>query len=164
MLELRKAGSALLDGIVQTRTGRGIPRDRRIGLPDDRALHRALSSGREGYWALVTVHVRELATFDGERATTVLQFLAGRLDEILSDEVSTYQIIDGFAMLVGPGDDLYRTRYGTRLLQKAVSRKLTGSIPPHIGISPLSFSFESATDELSRLHLGTVPQRRGWRS
>ncbi|MFG2085277.1 MULTISPECIES: hypothetical protein [unclassified Spirillospora] len=160
MLELRRAGSALLDSVVPIRTVRGIPRDRRIGLPDERALHRVLASGREGYWAMVTVHVGELATLDGERATMVLRFLADRLDKILNDEVSTYQTTGGFAILVGPGDELYKTRHGTRLLLTAVTRKLTEPVPPRSGISPPSLSFDAVTDELPQLRLGLAPQPR----
>lgn len=164
MLEVRKAGSALLESIVPIRTVRGIPRNRRIGLPDERALFRVLSSGREGYWALVTVHVGELPALGDDRATRVLRFLACRLDEILNDHVATYQTTGGLALLVGPGDDLYRTRYGTRLMLKAVTRKLTEPVPPDAGVSPVSLSFDAATDELSRLRLGIAPRRWGRRS
>ncbi|GAA4078044.1 hypothetical protein GCM10022214_39930 [Actinomadura miaoliensis] len=134
--------------------------DRGVDLPDEHALHRMLDSGRDGYWALVTVHVEQPAELDGERAGTVLRTLVGRLGEILNSEATVYRTRDGLAVLAGPGDDLYELRHGMRLLKKAVVRAVTEPEPAHTGVPPLSFSFKAAADELSRLRPGGAAARR----
>ncbi|GAA4096702.1 hypothetical protein [Actinomadura miaoliensis] len=160
MLELDRAGTSLLDVLFPKRTAPKPVGGRYIGLPDGRALHRVLASGRAGHWALVTVHVVELARLDDEHAVKVLRLLVGRLDEILNDDATVYQTGGGLAVLAGPGDDRYQMRHGTLLLRKAVIRKLTEPDLSCAGVPPLTLTFEASTGELSRLRAGGGARRR----
>jgi hypothetical protein len=162
MLELGKIGDALLEAFLPHRAVSGMPHGEDIGLPDEHALRRRLASGGEGYWALLAVHVEEIARLDDRGVALVRWFLVRRLGEILNDEVSIYQTGSGLALLAGPGEDAMETGHGTRMLREAVTRKLTEPISPGAGIPSLTLSIEASTDELSRLCLDRRARRGGW--
>ncbi|MCQ0017156.1 hypothetical protein [Actinomadura madurae] len=94
--------------------------------PDEDALDQVLGRDLPGYWALATVHVKELAALGEEAAVQARCLLAGRLDEILNDQAAVYQTRSGVAVLVGPSADLAKTRIGASLLMKATRRHLAG--------------------------------------
>ncbi|MFB4319814.1 hypothetical protein [Actinomadura sp. 21ATH] len=148
LLELGKLGNAPMEAT----------RDHGTGLPNERALNRFLASGRDGHWALLTVGVKGLASADDERRTAVLRALAAHLGEILNDTVAVYRAGGGLAILVGPGEDLYETRHGTLLLEKAITRKLAEPFPPYTAVTLPAFSIRSSTDLLSRLRPATAEQ------
>ncbi|SFQ45887.1 hypothetical protein SAMN04489713_13528 [Actinomadura madurae] len=119
--------------------------------PDEDALDQVLGRDLPGYWALAAVHVKELAALGDEAAVQARCLLAGRLDEILNDHAAVYQTRSGVAVLVGPSEDLAKTRIGASLLMKATRRHLAGFGLPHAGISAPTYTVEAFGAELREL-------------
>lgn len=125
--------------------------DRTAQPPDADALDQVLGRELPGYWALVAVHVKEFAALDDRAAVKARCALAGRLDEILNDQAAVYQTASGVAVLVGPAEDLGRTRVGASLLKKAASHHLAGVGLQHLGIPAPTYEVDALADELRSL-------------
>jgi hypothetical protein len=102
--------------------------------PDEDALQEVLGRELPGYWALATVQVKEFAALGDEAAVEARCLLANSVDEILTDRSEMYQIRGGVAVLVGPSEDLHKTRVGAGLLKEAIRRHVAGLGLPHFGI------------------------------
>ncbi|MEO3825881.1 hypothetical protein [Actinomadura sp. B10D3] len=130
------------------------PRPRRresVEPPDEGALDQMLGRDLPGYWALVSVRVEGLAALGDEAAVQARCRMADRLDEILNDQAAVYRTRGGIAMLVGPSDDLARTRIGASLLMKATRRHLAGFGLPQFGTSAPTYRVDAYGAELPEL-------------